>query len=425
MANIETTIKWFYDRKGTTYSMVYRLGPSSYDCSSAVYLALIAGGYFPTNKWVGNTDSLYGDLERAGWTQLVPDRNGYIEAKRGDVFLWGKRGASTGSLGHTGIFIDADNIIHCSYGYNGIHVDNHDWLSAINGHPDLTIYRYASATKLPATNAIDQVLEVGSVIKFAKTYRADDVQLIGGVWQVRTNELCPRGFTWADNGIPASAVDEVTDSYRTSDQELDIGSTYVIPGKFTVLDLGEHDGMWLALVEHAGLKFWIDVATATEIAEADSGTPAPVERVPVEIPPTGNSSNNSSSSPEPETPHQESPTPVIEQPTNESIKPKENTMAFSKKDQEKINIQTQTIQELADKVAADAGVQELVSGIDRRVKIAVYIVGDLLIGLGLLIPNLALAFDVGSLVQVVALSSVFATAGAFLLTMFGIYKSGK
>ena len=92
---IDALINWFMARKGrVTYSMTYRNGPSSYDCSSAVYLALIEAGFLPKGSWVGNTDSLYGDLERNGWEKLPLDANGNADTRRGDIFLWGKRGAS-------------------------------------------------------------------------------------------------------------------------------------------------------------------------------------------------------------------------------------------------------------------------------------------------------------------------------------------
>uniref|UniRef100_UPI0023EEFEC0 peptidoglycan amidohydrolase family protein n=1 Tax=Streptococcus ruminantium TaxID=1917441 RepID=UPI0023EEFEC0 len=43
--NIETSIRWMSSRAGkVSYSMDYRNGPDSYDCSSAVYYALTAGG---------------------------------------------------------------------------------------------------------------------------------------------------------------------------------------------------------------------------------------------------------------------------------------------------------------------------------------------------------------------------------------------
>jgi hypothetical protein len=128
----------------------------------------------------------------------------------------------------------------------------------------------------------------------------------------------------------------MTDNYRSSDQELEIGSKFTIPGKFTVLDLGETDGVWMALIEWNGLKFWVDVETATEIASTDAGTPTPandsptspianpirpVESVSPETPPTGNSSNNS----------------------NSSTKPKEEPMAFTQDQQKQLAVATQSL----------------------------------------------------------------------------------
>jgi hypothetical protein len=284
--NINASIQWFEDRKGkVTYSMDNRRGPGSYDCSSSVYLALVQGGFFPSNIYIGNTDSLFNDLEAHGWTQLPANAQGNFDTQRGDIFIWGVRGSSSGADGHTGMFIDADNIIHCSSGYNGIAESNYDWLHQINGSRPQTFYRF-TGTAVPANDPTDQIVEVGSYIKFTQPYTADDIQIFADVWQVRTNALCPVGFTWGDNGIPAAAVVEVTDDgFATASQVLDIGSKYVIPGKFEVLDVGQsNQSNWLAQISYQGLKFWIDLATVTEVAESDPGTPMPTLKPPV-IPP--------------------------------------------------------------------------------------------------------------------------------------------
>lgn len=283
MASIDSVIQWFEDKKGkVTYSMTDRRGPNSYDCSSSVYYALIQGGFLPSDIYIGNTDTLFNVLETHGWTQLPPNAQGNFNTQRGDIFIWGIRGNSTGALGHTGVFTDANNIDHCSYGYNGIANSNYDWLHAINGNPPQTFYRFNGA--VPANNPTDQVVEVGSYIKFPQTYTVDDMQTISDVWQVKTNVLCPVGFTWADNGIPAAAVTEVNEGYATGDQVLDIGSKYVIPGKFLVLDVGQSSGRWLAKIQYSGLSFWIDLETTTEVTSGDAGTPTPTLK-PVSPPP--------------------------------------------------------------------------------------------------------------------------------------------
>lgn len=431
---METAIKWFSDRKGrVTYSMVNRNGPSSYDCSSAVYFALIAAGMLPANTRIGNTDSLYRDLELNGWVR-VPEINGVIDMKRGDVFLWGVRGSSGGAAGHTGIATDSNNIIHCAYGYNGIHVDNHDRLHAYNGSPANTVYRYVgvSAPQPPTGSATDQILEIGSIIKFDQIYRVDDLQIFGGIWQIRNHKLCREGFTWHENGIPAEPVYEVDqEGYASSDQSLEIGSLFKIPGKYAVLDLGFVSGMWIAEIEWNGLRFWVDVESATEISGSDSGTSTPITRpsqpviapepeVPVvpEIPVTP---VEPSKPIEPAKPLE----PEIKPP--EINKPKEETkVAFTKKDQEALRIATQDVQVITNNVADSEGVQEIVKTIPRKVKLVVYLIGDGLLGLGAIAPQLVILSTTNDPFMIATtLSSVLATSGLFLLTMFGIYSKGK
>lgn len=137
----EAAIQWFVDRAGAvTYSMAYRNGPYSYDCSSSIYYALYAAGGNPTGR-VGNTESMFSDLPNWGWYEVYGDANG-IPTQRGDIFIWGDPGGSGGAAGHTGMFVDPENIIHCNYGYNGITVNNHDYIWSANGSPPCHIFRY-------------------------------------------------------------------------------------------------------------------------------------------------------------------------------------------------------------------------------------------------------------------------------------------
>ena len=120
MSSVENMIKWFKDREGkVTYSMERRLGPKSYDCSSAVFLAMIAGGFLPVGS-MGNTETLFA---MSGTKLKKISRS---EVKRGDIFVAGTPGQSNGSGGHTGIFLSNKSFIHCSYYWNGIHTDSHD-----------------------------------------------------------------------------------------------------------------------------------------------------------------------------------------------------------------------------------------------------------------------------------------------------------
>ncbi|EOS60038.1 hypothetical protein C815_01776 [Firmicutes bacterium M10-2] len=136
---IQNMINWMETRKGKIfYSMEQRLGPNSYDCSSAVYFALQEGGFLPTGT-MGNTDTLFNHLEQNGWSQIVPD-----QADRGDIFIWGVRGGSSGASGHTGIFTDHTHIIHCNYSNNGISEDIYETVWQAKGNPVQTIYRYSN-----------------------------------------------------------------------------------------------------------------------------------------------------------------------------------------------------------------------------------------------------------------------------------------
>lgn len=143
MANIEAMISWFAIRQGkVTYSQNARMGTASYDCSSAVYFALIQGGFLPAGT-MGNTDTLFKHLERAGWRKVPADATGNIPVKRGMIFIWGTEGASGGDFGHTGVFLDSnDTIIHCNAGHDGISVNDHDTIWGYNGRPPVTIYEY-------------------------------------------------------------------------------------------------------------------------------------------------------------------------------------------------------------------------------------------------------------------------------------------
>lgn len=116
----EAMILWMQNRLGkVNYSMTHRLGPNSYDCSSAVFFSMIAGGFLPSGS-MGNTETLFGMVG----TKLK--KISRSEVQRGDIFISGTPGGSNGSAGHTGIFLSNGSFIHCSYTHNGIAVDTND-----------------------------------------------------------------------------------------------------------------------------------------------------------------------------------------------------------------------------------------------------------------------------------------------------------
>ena len=110
-------------------------------------------------------------------------------------------------------------------------------------------------------------------------------------------------------------------------------------------------------------------------------------------------------------------------------KPKEEKMAtpvFTKEDIEAIEKVAQEKAKLAQGLAETDEAQEIIKGISKRTKLVVYIIGDLLLGASAIAPQVAIAVLSGDpYVKTNAISGALATAGLFLLTMFGIYKNGK
>ena len=110
-------------------------------------------------------------------------------------------------------------------------------------------------------------------------------------------------------------------------------------------------------------------------------------------------------------------------------KPKEEKMAtpvFNKEDIEAIEKVTAEQASLAQGLVETDEAQEIIKGISKRTKLVVYIIGDLLLGASAIAPQIAIAIlSDEPYVKINAISGALATAGLFLLTMFGIYKNGK
>lgn len=171
--NIENAIAWMRAREGkVSYSMEYRDGSDSYDCSSSVYYALRSAGAVSAG-WAVNTEYEHDWLIKNGY-ELIAE-NVECTAQRGDVFIWGRKGASAGAGGHTGIFVDSDNIIHCNYRYNGITVNSHDYIWALAGQPYFYIYRLTNPNAQPEPPK--------------KGWQKDDK----GYWYARANGSYPKG----------------------------------------------------------------------------------------------------------------------------------------------------------------------------------------------------------------------------------------
>lgn len=146
--DIEKGVAWMQARKGrVSYSMDFRDGPDSYDCSSSMYYALRSAGASSAG-WAVNTEYQHAWIIENGY-ELISE-NAPWDAKRGDIFIWGRKGASAGAGGHTGMFIDSDNIIHCNYAYDGISINDHDERWYYAGQPYYYVYRLTNANAQPA-----------------------------------------------------------------------------------------------------------------------------------------------------------------------------------------------------------------------------------------------------------------------------------
>ncbi|HEM6438261.1 peptidoglycan amidohydrolase family protein [Streptococcus suis] len=151
--NLETSIRWMSDRIGkVSYSMDYRNGPNSYDCSSAVYYALMAGGAISAG-WAVNTEYMHDWLIRNGYVLVAENKP--FNAQRHDVCILGKRGYSSGAGGHVVIFVDNVNVIHCNYARNGITIDNYNQV-----HRGVYYYLYRPTNQPSISNkSLDQLVK--------------------------------------------------------------------------------------------------------------------------------------------------------------------------------------------------------------------------------------------------------------------------
>lgn len=156
MSDINTMIGWMETRKGkVSYSMTNRTGPYSYDCSSAVFYALAAGG-FTKFSYPGNTETLYGLVGKL--FKQIPRS----EARRGDIFVSGVIGQSTGSGGHTGIFLSNDTIIHCTYSKGKLNMaitPAKNWMGDYSGLP-VHCYRLIGVADIPQGDAKPQITQL-------------------------------------------------------------------------------------------------------------------------------------------------------------------------------------------------------------------------------------------------------------------------
>lgn len=384
---MDKAIEWFAQRQGkVSYSMINRNGPSSFDCSSSVYYSLIYAGILPQGFRIGNTETLFVDLPKFGFQRIEADANGYIPTQRGDIFLWGKQGQTAGANGHVGIYIDSDNIIHCSYGYNGIHIDNHDWLAGINNVQYLTIFRYTGKPQpapAPAPEAIDDVINIGSHFKFPQALQVAEVNINDGRRELKIDALCPRGFTWEENGLPVSWATKVDNDGYKIDGEINAGDLVKINGAFVAQEVVQNDNLWFAKINRDGIDVWVELTPATEIPAGDNGTiteyrPAPVEK-PVEnhIPEVREMVEDEPKLENPEVKIEEKKEEPME--NKPQVEIKINERKFTDKEIKMLEDLQKEAFEAIENLNQDEQFNELKELIPKPVRLGIYIFGDLLL----------------------------------------------
>ena len=430
---MDKVIEWFQQRQGrVSYSMDYRNGPNSYDCSSAIYHALIYAGILPQGFRIGNTETEFVDLPKFGFQRIEADANGYIPTQRGDIFIWGKQGQTSGAGGHTGIYLDSDNIIHCSYGYNGIHTDNHDWLAGINGVQDLTIFRYTGKPQntpapQPQPEAIDDVINIGSHFKFPQALQVAEININDGRRELKIDALCPRGFTWAENGLPANWATKVDNDGYKIDGEINAGDWVKINGAFVALEVVQNDGLWFAKIKRDGIDVWVELTPVTEIPAGDNGTivenrptpPAPAEPTPtVEETPAPAELTQPEVPTEPETNIQEERVKFVVEEKKEE--PMENKPQVEIKINERkfTDKEIKMLEDLQKEATSNIANTEYEPRISEKAKTTVYFIADLGILTNMLIATICVILIPNYTKEILAISGAIATAFAGLKPIF-------
>lgn len=148
----EGALKWYHDHEGkVSYSQEVRDGPSSYDCSSSLYYALREAGA-TDNGYAVSTETEHQWLKDNGYDLIAEGRDtDKTEFQEGDIFIWGEIGKSSGSGGHTGIFVDDETVIHCSKRNEGIAENQYLEYKASTPHKDDYVYIYRSKNAKPKT----------------------------------------------------------------------------------------------------------------------------------------------------------------------------------------------------------------------------------------------------------------------------------
>lgn len=151
--NLETAIAYMESLKARniSYSMNgSRTGSDGTgDCSGTIYQGLRNGGASDAG-WVLNTDSMHKWLKSNGFKRIADQTE--WQAKRGDITIFGREGASGGAAGHVVLWISGTQFIHCTWNNdydNGVRVNTESEKMFLYDMMWYT-YRYEGAAPAPA-----------------------------------------------------------------------------------------------------------------------------------------------------------------------------------------------------------------------------------------------------------------------------------
>lgn len=421
---MDKAIEWFAQRQGrVSYSMNYRNGPNSYDCSSSVYHALIYAGILPQGFRIGNTETEFVDLPKFGFQRIEADINGYIPTQRGDIFIWGKQGFTNGADGHTGIFIDQNNIIHCAYGYNGIHIDNHDKLAEINNTQYLTIFRYTGKPQnipapAPYVEKIDDEINVGSHLKFNQIFTVVETREADGRKEARINELCPVGFTWDENGVPTSWLVKVdNDGYRIGG-DINTGDSVKIEGAFVAQEVVQNDNMWFAKINRGGIDVWVELTPATEIPAGEFGTRIENRPVPAQTPEIVEKTPEIKGIISQNEDKKDMSQNIVNEEKQEKAPEQSTIKAMPINEKKFTEKEVKMIEDLQKKALDSVDTTEYTPAISEKAKTTVYFIADLGILVNMLVATICVIVMPNFTKEILAISGAVATAFAGLKPIF-------
>ena len=421
---MDKVIEWFAQRQGrVSYSMNYRNGPSSYDCSSSIYHALIYAGILPQGFRIGNTETEFVDLPKFGFQRIEADINGYIPTQRGDIFIWGKQGYTNGADGHTGVFIDQNNIIHCAYGYNGIHIDNHDKLAEINNTQYLTIFRYTGKTQnapapAPYVEKIDDEINVGSHLKFNQIFTAAEIRETEGRKEARINELCPVGFTWEENGVPADWLVKVdNDGFRIGG-EINAGDLVKIEGAFVAQEVVQNENMWFAKINRGGIDVWVELTPATEIPAGEFGTRIENRPVPAQTPEIVEKTPEIKGVISQNEDKKDMSQNIVNEEKQEKAPEQPKIKAMPINERKFTEEEVKMIEDLQKKALDSVDNTEYTPAISEKAKTTVYFIADLGILVNMLVATICVIIMPNFTKEILAISGAVATAFAGLKPIF-------